>query len=81
MFLSDFSRAMIRWIPEHLIGHTGYSVGALREASMEMRQAADRLDNAIARMEADIAERTAQMPSIQINRVFVSPPDRDGEAA
>jgi hypothetical protein len=47
IYLTDFTRALIRWIPEHLLGHTGYSNGALREASIELRQAADRLENEI----------------------------------
>jgi hypothetical protein len=47
IYLTDFSRALIRWIPEHLLGHTGYSVAALLEATAELRQAANRLDNEI----------------------------------
>jgi hypothetical protein len=53
IYLTDFSRALIRWIPEHFLGHTGYSNGALREASIELRQAADRLENEITRRVAD----------------------------
>jgi hypothetical protein len=49
IYLTDFTRALIRWIPEHLLGSNGYSLGALREASTELRQAADRLENAITR--------------------------------
>jgi hypothetical protein len=45
--LTDFSRALIRWIPEHLLGHTGYSVAALIEATAELGQVADRIDNEI----------------------------------
>ena len=47
IYLTDFSRALIRWIPEHFLGHTGYSTGALREAVDELRQAADRIENEI----------------------------------
>jgi hypothetical protein len=49
IYLTDFSRALIRWIPEHLSQTNGYALGTLREASVELRQAADRLENAIAR--------------------------------
>jgi hypothetical protein len=48
IYLTDFSRALIRWIPEHFLGHTGYSNGALREASIELREAAEKLENEIA---------------------------------
>jgi hypothetical protein len=44
IYLTDFTRALIRWIPEHFLGHTGYSTGALREAADELRQAADRIE-------------------------------------
>ena len=43
IYLTDFSRALIRWIPEHFLGHTRYSNGALREAANELRQAATAL--------------------------------------
>lgn len=46
-YLTDFSRDLIGWIAEHFLGDTGYSVGALREASIELRQAADRLEDEI----------------------------------
>jgi hypothetical protein len=36
IYPTDFSRALIRWIPEHFLGHTGYSNGALREASIPL---------------------------------------------
>jgi hypothetical protein len=46
IYLSGFSRALIRWIPEHFITPGCYSVGALREAADELRAAAERLDSA-----------------------------------
>jgi hypothetical protein len=49
IYLTDFSRALIRWVPEHFLGPSGYSNGALREASIELRQAAEKLENEIAR--------------------------------
>jgi hypothetical protein len=46
IYLTNFSRALIRWIPEHLLAPGMYSIGAIREAADELRQAAERLDSA-----------------------------------
>jgi hypothetical protein len=38
IYLTDFTRALIRRIPEHFLGHTRYSDGALREVADELRR-------------------------------------------
>jgi hypothetical protein len=47
-YLPQSMLALILWIPEHFSQTNGYALGTLREASMELRQAAEKLDNRIA---------------------------------
>ena len=47
VFLTDFARDLIRWIPEHFLGDTGYSAAARREAAEEPRAAAKRFEDKI----------------------------------
>ena len=64
----------IESIAERVLGRDeGYSLATLREISAALHHASARID-------AEITERAAQMPSIAVSRVFVSPPDRGGAA-
>ncbi len=81
--LTNFHRALIRWIPEHMLGiHSGYSLGALRETSNELRQAADRIENSIDSAVAGgaIPPDEPRVPDLLIQRVIVAPdPERQTE--
>jgi hypothetical protein len=65
IYLTDSTRALIRWIPEHFLGHTGYSDGALREVADELRQAADRIEYAVIDRVVIAGEPTLRRPRDQ----------------
>jgi hypothetical protein len=45
IYLTDFHRDLIRWLPSYMIEYGRYNTGALREAAMELHQAAELLEN------------------------------------
>jgi hypothetical protein len=69
----DAIKCQIVAIADRTLGPEGYSLATLREISSALHQASARID-------AEITERVAQMPSITITRTFVTPPDNGGAA-
>jgi hypothetical protein len=69
----DAIKCQIVAIADRILGPEGYALSTLREISTELHQASARID-------AEITERVAQMPSITIRRTFVGPSDNGGAA-